>query len=388
VETELASLSRRYQAALGKHLDQEIRASPQSADRLGRAALDMGLDTLDLAKIHEQALDALVSSRRSSGITDGSLKRAQTFFARTLIRIEKTHGAAVEANSKLKQVNQSLRERTKELASKNRQLKKEIAERRTAEKTLKKSEGNYAVLLEQSRCMQEQLQHLSRQILCVQEEERRRISRELHDEITQVMTGINLHLASWKKESTRSVKDFRRKITHTQRLVEKSVNAVREFASQLRPPALDDLGLFPTLHAYIKDFAQQTGLAIHFMSFTRNRIDRLDNTKRIVLYRVAQESLANVAKHADADRVTVSLQKQRGLVRMEIKDDGQSFPVHDTLSSKRNKGLGLLSMRERVEMVGGCLTVESIPSRGTMIRADIPLANGRSENGSCIRPRW
>lgn len=379
METKLASLSRRYQAALKKHLKQGPRASPPSADRLGREALDMGLETLDLAKIHEQALAALMSPGRSSAITNGTIKRAQTFFAKALVRIEKTHKAAVEANGQLSQVNAKLRQRTKELAARNRQLKKEIVERRAAVKALKKSEKNYSLLLEQSRHMQEQLQHLSRQILCAQEEERRRISRELHDEITQVMTGINLHLATLKKESTTNIKDFKRKIMHTQRLVEKSVNIVREFAGQLRPPALDDLGLFPALHTYITDFAKQTGLSIHFMSFTRARIDQLDSSARTALYRVAQESLANVAKHANADRVTVSLQKHRGLVRMEIKDDGQSFPVQGALSTRRKKGLGLLGMRERVEMVGGCFAVESIPGQGTMIRADIPFANDTSE---------
>jgi signal transduction histidine kinase len=376
METKLAGLSRRYQAALKKHLDQENRASPQSADRLGRAALDMGLETLDLAKIHEQALGALISPKQSSGITNGAIKRAQTFFAKAVTRIEETHKAAVEANGQLSQANQTLRQRTKELAAKNRQLKKEITERRAAEKALKKSEQNHSLLLEQSRRMQEQLQHLSRQILCAQEEERRRISRELHDEITQVMTGINLHLATLKKESTTNIKDFKSKITHTQRLVEKSVNIVRQFAGQLRPPALDDLGLFPALHTFITDFAKQTGLSIHFMSFTRARIDQLDGSARTALYRVAQESLANVAKHANADRVTVSLQKRRGLVRMEIKDDGKSFLVQGGIPSKGKKGLGLLGMRERVEMVGGCFTVKSMPGQGTMIRADIPFAKG------------
>ena len=376
METKVVSLSRRYQVALKKYIEEGQRASPQSADRLGREALGMGLETLDLAKIHEQALGVLISPGRSSGITNGAIKRAQIFFAKAVTRIEKTHKAAVEAIGQLSQVNQTLRQRAKELAAKNRQLKKEVTERRAAERALKKSEQNYSLLLEQSRHMQEKLQHLSRQILCAQEEERRRISRELHDEITQVMTGISLHLATLKKESTTNIKDFKRKITHTQRLVEKSVNIVRQFAGQLRPPALDDLGLFPALHTYITDFAQQTGLSIHFMSFTRSRIEKLDNVNRTVLYRVAQESLANVAKHAHADRVTVSLQKRRGLVRMEIKDDGQSFLVQSEIPSRGKKGLGLLGMRERVEMVGGCFTVKSVPGQGTMIRADIPFANG------------
>ena len=96
METKLASLSRRYQAALKKYIKPGQRASPQSADRLGHEALDMGLETLDLAKMHEQALSALMSSSRLSGTTNGMIKQAQTFFGKALTRIEKTHNAAIE----------------------------------------------------------------------------------------------------------------------------------------------------------------------------------------------------------------------------------------------------------------------------------------------------
>jgi hypothetical protein len=123
METTLASLSRRYQAALHKHLDRRRRASSQAADRLGREALDMGLETLDLARIHEKALIALFSPRHSPGTRNGMIKRAQSFFVEALTRIEKTHRASMEANLKLNKLNQTLRQRTAELAAKNRQLR-------------------------------------------------------------------------------------------------------------------------------------------------------------------------------------------------------------------------------------------------------------------------
>jgi signal transduction histidine kinase len=376
METKLANLSRRYQAALLRHLKQGPRASLQPADGLGREALDMGLETLDVARIHEQALIVLMSPSRSSGTKDGTLKRAQTFFVEALTRIEKTHRAAMEANVHLNQLNRTLRRRTVELAAMNRRLKGEILRRHAAEKALKKSEQHYSRLLEQSRQMEGRLRHLSRQILSAQEEERRRISRELHDEVAQVLTGINLHLATLKKEATANTKDIKRKITHTQRLVEKSVNIVHRFAGQLRPPALDDLGLIPALQSYMKDFTKQTGLAIRFTSFVRGRTTLLDSAKRTVLYRVAQEALANVARHAQASLVEVSIRKLRNAVHMEVKDNGKSFDVQSALSTRRNKGLGLLGMRERVEMVGGSFAVDSLPGRGTTIRAEIPFANG------------
>jgi len=375
VETKLDSLSRRYQAALLRHFKQGARVGLRTAAGLGREALDMGLETLDLAKIHEQALVALTSSSRSFGPKRGMIKRAQTFFSKALTQIEKTQRAAIEANIRLNQLDQTLRQRTVELVAANRQLKKEILQRRAAEKALKKSEKHYSLLLEQSRHMEEQLQRLSRRILSAQEEERTRISHDLHDEVAQVMTGIHLHLATLKKGAITNTRDLEKKIAHTQRLVEKAVNIMHRFAGQLRPPALDDLGLFPTLHSYITDFATQTRLAIRFTSFTRGRIEKLDGAKRIVLYRIVQEALTNVAKHAKASLVTVSLRKLRGIIRIEIKDDGKSFQVKGGIPARRKKGLGLLGMRERVEMVGGHFAVESSPGKGTTIRAEIPLTN-------------
>jgi signal transduction histidine kinase len=375
MKTQLTGLSRRYQAALQEHLEQGSRASPQSAHRLGRQALAIGLETLDLARIHEQAMTALVSPRHSRGTRDGKIKQAQAFFIKAVTPIEKTHRATMEANVHLSRLNRALHRRTVELAATNRKLKREIVRRHAVEKALKKSQQHYSLLLEQAHHMQEQLRHLSRQILSAQEEERRRISRELHDEVAQVLTGVNLHLATLKKEVTANTKDVKRKIARTQRLVEKSVNVVHQFAGQLRPPALDDLGLIPALHSHMKDFARQTGIRIRFMSFARGRTKQLDSAKRTVLYRIAQEALANVARHAQATLVKVSVQKRDGEIRMEIKDNGKSFPVQSVLSAGKKKGLGLLGMRERVEMVGGRFAVESSPGKGTTIRADIPFAD-------------
>jgi len=258
----------------------------------------------------------------------------------------------------------------------NRVLKQEIVRRQAVEKALKKSEKYSRRLLAESLRLQKQLRDLSRQILDAQEDERKRISRELHDEIAQLLTAVSLHLGALKREAAPSSKGLKRKIAHTQRLVERSVNMVHQFAGQLRPPALDDLGLIPALHSYMKDFAKRTGLSIRFTSFTRGRTEQLDSARRTVFYRVAQEALTNVAKHAQASQVKMSIRKLRDFIRMEVKDNGKSFQVQGVLPTGRNKGLGLLGMRERVEMVGGRFTVESSPGKGTTIRAEIPFANG------------
>jgi len=246
------------------------------------------------------------------------------------------------------------------------------------EVALRKSERHYSQLLAQSRILQEQLRQLSRQILSAQEDERRKISRELHDVIAQTLTGINVQLAALKTEATVNTKGLDRKIASTQRLVEKSVDIVHQFARELRPALLDDLGLIPALHSYLKDFTKRTGIHIRLTTFPPARIQQLDNAKRTVLYRVAQAALTNVAQHAQADRVAVNFHKLRSGIRMEIHDNGKSFVVERVLLAKRNKRLGLLGMRERVEMVGGTFCVESSPAQGTLIRVEIPWITAKS----------
>jgi signal transduction histidine kinase len=261
--------------------------------------------------------------------------------------------------------------RLKELATANRVLKREIVHRQKVEIKLKKSEAHYAKLFEESRSMQDQMRHLSRQLLLTQEEERRRISRELHDEIVQTLVGINVHLASLSAKSRIDVRDLRRKIGRTQRLVEKSVNIVHRFARELRPTVLDDLGLIPALQSFIKDFTARTNIRIKFTAF--EGVELLNDTQRTVLYRVAQSALANVHKHAKATEARVSLRKLKSVIRMQIHDNGKSFDLARVLFAKRHKRLGLLGSRERVEMVGGKFNIHSAPGKGTTITADIPI---------------
>jgi signal transduction histidine kinase len=221
---KLNGLSQRYVVALRKHLKQGARASLHPAQGLGCRAMALGLETLDLARFHEQALITLVLPAYSPGTRDRMIRRAGTFFAEAITPIEKTHRAARETNSQLVQLNQALHRRSLDLTASNRQLQQEILQRKSVEESLRKSEQHYSQLLEQSRHMQEELRLLSRQLLSAQEEERKMISRELHDQIAQTLTGINVRLASLKTESTLNNKGLQKKISSTQRLVEKSVD--------------------------------------------------------------------------------------------------------------------------------------------------------------------
>ena len=380
---KLNGLSQRYVVALRKHLKQAARASLHPAQGLGCRAMALGLETLDLARFHEQALITLVLPAYSPGTRDRMIRRAGTFFAEAITPIEKTHRAARETNSQLVQLNQALHRRSLDLTASNRQLQQEILQRKSVEESLRKSEQHYSQLLEQSRHMQEELRLLSRQLLSAQEEERKMISRELHDQIAQTLTGINVRLASLKTESTLNNKGLQKKISSTQRLVEKSVDIVHRFARELRPTVLDDLGLIPALHSFMKSFAARTGVRTSLTAFAA--VEQLATAKRTVLFRVAQEALTNVARHAHASRVEVSIQKLSNCICMRIKDDGKSFQVQRVLLAQGSKHLGLLGMRERLEMVGGRFDVESVAGTGTTIQAQIPPDNARARGR---KTRW
>jgi PAS domain S-box-containing protein len=263
------------------------------------------------------------------------------------------------------------------LTASNRKLEREIARREAVQESLKKSERQQGLLLEQSRQMQNQLRDLSHQILHAQEEERRRISRELHDEIAQTLVGVNAHLAALTREAARNTKGIPQKIKKTQRLVEKSVDLVHQFARQLRPAALDDLGLIAALHAFMEEFKKRTGIQVRFKTFTSGRIKQLNTDTSTMFYRVAQEALTNVARHARASLVEVNIEKLPAAICLKVRDNGKSFQAQRVMRSRRNTRLGLIGMRERLEMVGGSFSIESAPGRGTTVRAQIPFASRR-----------
>ena len=374
-------LSRRYRAALRSHLKQGRSASLEPARGLGGQALAAGLETLDLAKLHEQILVTEVLPGCPARKRSTLIKQAGIFFAVAITPIEKTHRNARESAVQLKKFIETLSQRTVELAASNLELSLEIIHRKEAEAALQKSEHHYSLLLRESDGLQEQLRRLSRQIISAQEEERRRISRELHDVIAQTLTGINIRLATLKKEASVNTKGLDRNIARTQRLVEKSVNIVHEFARELRPAVLDDLGLIPALHSFVKLFSRRTRIHVHLKAFAE--VEQSDLNHRTILYRVAQEVLTNVSRHAHASRVEVNIQKVTDGICMKVADNGKSFEVERALKARGQKRLGLLGMRERVEMVGGHFGVESVPGKGTTITAIIPAGRIlRETNGT------
>jgi signal transduction histidine kinase len=165
---------------------------------------------------------------------------------------------------------------------------------------------------------------------------------------------------------------LRKRIARTRRLVGQSIEVVHRFARGLRPSLLDDLGLIPALRSLAKEMSGREGLRIQFSAFPE--VEALDPLCRTVLYRVAQEALTNVARHARARRARVQILRLSDTVRLEVRDDGRSFSAERMLSAEHSGHLGLLGMRERVEIVGGRFTVESAPGKGTTVTAEIPFA--------------
>ncbi len=285
-----------------------------------------------------------------------------------------------ENEGSLRQLTRTLRLRTAALAASRLQLRNETKHRKECEAKIKEGISQYRTLLIESKLMNEQSKNLTHRFLLIQEAERRKISRDLHDQVAQILAGINVQLSILKEASSLDGRDLRKRIGKTQRMVQQSVGVVHRYARKLRPVMLDDLGLIPALRSYIRDILERSELTIRFSSCAS--VEALGNTSRTVMYRVAQEALTNVICHAKATRASVLIREiPKGFV-LTVHDNGKSFSVTQLLASRQNTRLGLIGMRERVEMVGGDFSVVSTPELGTTVRAELPFTHRPKEGGS------
>ena len=363
-------LLRGYLAALRRHVTASTLPEPGAARTLGALAVKKGMEILDLAKIHEDSLIALGFSRSAAKSNDEMIRRAGTFFAGALTPIEEFHRGTAEANALLRAAVKTLKQRTAELDSSNRELVREVIHRKEIEDSLRTRESTTSQLLLKSRLMQDEFRLLSRRLLSIQEEERMRISRELHDVIAQTLAGINVRLATLRLQSTADARNFQKKIATTQELLEKSMGIVHRFAIDLRPTVLDDLGLVPALRSHLKRFTENTGITVTLTADPAPM--NLNSACRTALYRIAQEALANVSRHSKATHAKLVIDKGTDHIRMEITDNGVGFKIADLELPDRTRRLGFLGMRERTVMVGGTFHVASVPGSGTTIRVELP----------------
>ncbi|MBA4136094.1 MAG: hypothetical protein C0518_02115 [Opitutus sp.] len=329
-----ASLAGDYRAALRRHVDVGGEAGLQQAYELGRRACCEGHGVLDLARLHQESCASLPSIAAHSHAHDA--RASDAFLLEALSPFEATHRGFRRAHGELQQ-----------------------------------SRTHFQLLLSESREMEETLRQLSKRILDAQEQERAHFSRELHDEVGQALNAISINLGALSRLSECNTAPAKAKIDDTIELVARTVETVHRFARELRPAMLDELGLEAALRACVRGFAERTGITVEFHGKLPGKLLAAD--QRTVIYRVAQESLNNVAKHASATHVDVILWREGGQAILEIRDNGRGFTRSPRRVEPDRQRLGLLGMEERVRLVNGKFNIESRPGAGTIVRVEIPL---------------
>ncbi|MDB6031718.1 MAG: nreB [Verrucomicrobiales bacterium] len=360
-----------YEAKLRRYLESRGEDGLEEAYQCGRQALSLQIGLLDLAKAHEDAQISLLSTIADLSEKAKLFHHAGEFFREALSPFEAVQRGFRETGAKYSELNQELARRNLELAETNHKLEVEAANRKNTERALRASEEHYRDLFQEAKAMQENLRSLSHRVLQAQEEERKRISRELHDEVGQSLTAINVNLTVLHQSGEFKNHKVVKRMFDTQQIVRDTMDTVHRFSKELRPPHLDDLGLIPALRSYTKTFSERTGLRVFFTAGAG--VERLGPDEKIVLYRAAQEGLTNVARHAEATQVKVRLRNYREGIRLEIHDNGKSFSLNGQEPGKGTNRLGLLGMQERVRLVNGRMAIEAEPGKGTLLRVSVPF---------------
>jgi PAS domain S-box-containing protein len=225
---------------------------------------------------------------------------------------------------------------------------------------------------EQLRSSREQLRNLAAYIQSVREEERTKIAREIHDELGQALTGLKMSL-SWLDKKLSEAGDvvplsLLEEITSMSKLVDTTIQMVREISTELRPGVLDDLGLTAAIEWQAQEFQTRMGIRCSFTSSLENII--LDKERSTVIFRIFQEALTNVVRHANATRINVSLKEEADNLILEVRDNGEGIKESEISNAK---SLGLLGMRERAILLGGEIKISGTPRKGTKVTVRIPL---------------
>lgn len=242
---------------------------------------------------------------------------------------------------------------------------RDITERKQVEDTLAKKN---AQLFEEVLLGRDQLRELARQVVSAQEQERARISRELHDEAGQYLTALQIDLKLCQEGLATEPDAVRERLGEARRLSETVIECIRLIAHGLRPPSLDTLGIGYTLRALCQEVGRRTRARVDFradLSFV------VAEATAITLYRFLQEALTNVLRHAQAKSVQVHLFAEDHMLCLSVNDDGGGFDA--ALVHEQSRGLGLVGMRERIELLGGQLEIRSQRGHGTRLTARLPL---------------
>jgi PAS domain S-box-containing protein len=225
---------------------------------------------------------------------------------------------------------------------------------------------------------QRDLRNFSEKLIVTLEEERKRISRELHDEIGQALSAININVEIMEKNQVIR-RDGKRKLTEIKKLIEKTIDDIHRISYDLRPYMLDEFGLISALRWFADTYQERTSIEVSVLieGGERNLPQSIDT----LIYRVAQEGLTNVSKHANAGKAEIILEYHEDSVELFLRDDGQGFDQKETMQSAFHelRGLGLFGIRERLALFGGALSIESEQGKGTTLCARIPLKGNELE---------
>lgn len=262
--------------------------------------------------------------------------------------------------------------RTQELASANQALVTEIMERMDTERSLRASEAVLQASRRELQQSREDLQALAGQLLTAQEEDRRRISRDLHDDINQRLAMLSMDLRRIEKDPSSDPEHLRDETRRVSECLTAVSDDVRQMAYRFHPSILEDLGLVKAVRRLVDDFSARTGITNTYVH--KDPGATLPAEVTICLYRVVQESLSNITRHAQAAQVDVELICEDEVVSLSVRDNGVGFDAGKL--AQVGGHLGLLSMKERVRQARGTLDVESAPTHGTQIRVEIPLSPG------------
>jgi signal transduction histidine kinase len=272
-------------------------------------------------------------------------------------RIKQAEIALQRMNFQLENI---IQDRTAELQATNQTLREEIAERIRVEQELSRS--------------RDRLSELSRRLVEVQEEERRAIARELHDRAGQTLSALNINLTIMNSQlSPDSRQRIGSRLMDSVRLTTEVIGLIRTVVSDLRPTVLYDYGLQAALSAYIREYVSRYGLDVRYNQ-PEKEIPTLEPGIAMTVLRIVQEALINVARHAHADQVQVSIGLEQEQIHLTIQDNGVG--ITDILKVSRPDSHGLKIMRERAEAFGGHVNIGPAPERGTRVEAYIPIQNG------------
>ena len=219
---------------------------------------------------------------------------------------------------------------------------------------------------------EDELRRLSQQLVRAQEEERRSLSRELHDEVGQMLTALRVEIGNLDRLREASPEGFSRHVREVKQLAEQSLRSVRDMAMGLRPSMLDDLGLGAAVEWQARDFERRHNVPVNVE--IEGGLDTLPDGHRPCIFRVVQEALTHVARHAKATEVRISVHGFQDRAFLTVHDNGAGFDV----GMRSGTGLGLIGIQERVRQLGGAVTWKSQPGRGTVLNAEIPVPQPRA----------